>query len=80
VSNPDEDLSGEWEDPADPVQPLPRKPRWDFPKHGACLWPVGDVSDPDFHFCANPIAVGRVYCQDHADLAYMRLLLKKKAS
>lgn len=74
------DLPGEWEDPDDPVQPpIPRK-RWDFPRHGACIWPLGDVSKPDFHFCDEPIEPGRVYCPHHTDRAYVKLYTKKNAS
>lgn len=30
----------------------------------ACRWPVGEVADPDFHFCAAPRGRGS-YCAAH---------------
>jgi|SRR5258708_5423514 len=37
-----------------------------------CMWPVGDPSKSDFHFCgAKPVAT-RPYCLEHAQVAYQK--------
>jgi GcrA cell cycle regulator len=38
----------------------------------ACLWPVGDPKQPDFHFCGGEIEPGRSYCPTHCAIAYHR--------
>ncbi|MGH6946347.1 MAG: GcrA family cell cycle regulator [Kiloniellales bacterium] len=40
-------------------------------KGPACLWPIGDPGDADFHFCSQPSAPGKPYCQDHCAKAYI---------
>lgn len=34
-----------------------------------CRWPVGDVREPDFHFCAKPRLAAKPYCFAHYLLA-----------
>lgn len=35
-----------------------------------CHFPVGDVGDPDFHFCGGNAVEGAPYCARHARLSY----------
>lgn len=37
-----------------------------------CRWPIGEVGQPDFHFCGGPaeLDAGRPYCDAHSALAY----------
>jgi GcrA cell cycle regulator len=35
-----------------------------------CKWPIGDPTDPDFHFCGLPAAPGKPYCQAHVAVAF----------
>ena len=37
----------------------------------ACLWPIGDPGDPDFHFCGEPAVPGKPYCASHCAKAYI---------
>lgn len=34
-----------------------------------CHWPIGDPCDADFHYCGNPPAPHRNYCEAHAGKA-----------
>lgn len=44
----------------------------DWPKLGECLYPHGDVGDPDFHFCKKPVATnGAPYCFEHHKLCFV---------
>jgi len=36
-----------------------------------CLWPIGDPSDSDFHFCGAQPMPGKPYCSEHAARAYI---------
>tara|TARA_B000000475_G_scaffold270743_1_gene267018 strand:- start:733 stop:996 length:264 start_codon:yes stop_codon:yes gene_type:complete len=46
----------------------------------SCQWPIGDPQEKDFHFCEAINVVGKPYCQEHCDIAYIdeRELKKKK--
>ena len=46
----------------------------------SCQWPIGDPQEKDFHFCDTANVVGKPYCQQHCDLAYIdeRELKKEK--
>lgn len=35
-----------------------------------CRWPIGDVREPDFHFCGAQKVAGLSYCLAHARKAY----------
>lgn len=35
-----------------------------------CQWPIGNPDEADFHFCGQPAATGRPYCDSHCTLAY----------
>lgn len=37
-----------------------------------CRWPIGEVGDPDFHFCGRYCEPGVTYCEFHAGIAYDR--------
>lgn len=65
---------------AAPLEPLP--PMTDKPAPAGqrrslvelephhCRWPIGDVSDADFHFCGAQRVSGLSYCLPHARRAY----------
>ncbi len=38
----------------------------------ACMWPVGDPKEQNFHFCEAPAEPGRPYCAAHCSQAYQR--------
>jgi transcriptional regulator with XRE-family HTH domain len=35
-----------------------------------CRWPLGDPDRPDFRFCREPVAAGKVYCETHCSRAF----------
>jgi GcrA cell cycle regulator len=35
-----------------------------------CKWPIGDPTDPGFHFCGLPAAGGKPYCPAHSAIAF----------
>lgn len=37
----------------------------------ACVWPIGDPGDSDFHFCSEPAVPGKPYCSEHCAKAYI---------
>ncbi|GAB5470248.1 MAG: GcrA family cell cycle regulator [Rhodospirillales bacterium] len=37
----------------------------------ACVWPIGDPGDPDFHFCEAESLPGKSYCAEHCAKAYV---------
>ncbi|MBP5344070.1 MAG: global cell cycle regulator GcrA-like protein [Alphaproteobacteria bacterium] len=39
-------------------------------KLNTCRWPIGEPTDPDFHFCGENTVVGKPYCAKHCILAY----------
>ena len=53
-----------------PPRPTPRpvSKKADGP---ACLWPIGDPSHSDFHFCGDPSVAGKPYCEHHCEIAYI---------
>lgn len=60
--------------PATRPQPVSRKPKQAesaAPSNRKCQWPIGDPSQPDFHFCESPAAPGRPYCAEHCAMAYI---------
>ncbi|MDZ4737158.1 MAG: GcrA family cell cycle regulator [Rhodospirillaceae bacterium] len=38
----------------------------------ACMWPLGDPKDQNFHFCEAPAEAGRPYCHAHCTQAYQK--------
>lgn len=43
-----------------------------------CRWPKGDPDSENFHFCGEPVFVGKPYCYDHCKQAYQFAPAKKK--
>jgi GcrA cell cycle regulator len=39
-------------------------------EHHDCRWPIGEPRHPDFHFCGEPQAAGRPYCEHHWAMAF----------
>lgn len=39
----------------------------------SCCWPIGDPGTPGFHFCGATPIPGKPYCEEHAQIAYVRL-------
>lgn len=39
-------------------------------KECSCRWPIGDPTDPDFHFCGRDSLESGPYCEYHARVAY----------
>ena len=39
-------------------------------KPNSCRWPEGDPKDPDFCFCGQECAPGKIYCEEHCAVAY----------
>ena len=37
-----------------------------------CMWPIGDPSTSDFHFCGASRNSGGSYCAEHVQLAYQK--------
>ena len=35
-----------------------------------CKWPIGDPTQPDFHYCGRPPQSGRPYCDTHDGMSY----------
>ena len=43
-----------------------------------CMWPIGDPSKSDFHFCGAKRIPARPYCTDHIQLAYQKGTKREK--
>lgn len=41
-----------------------------------CRWPIGDPKDENFHFCGKKIRLGQTYCDEHANIAYVKAIKK----
>ncbi|HKY94918.1 MAG TPA: GcrA family cell cycle regulator [Kiloniellales bacterium] len=37
----------------------------------ACLWPIGDPGEANFHFCGAEVVPGKSYCSEHCQRAYI---------
>jgi GcrA cell cycle regulator len=53
---------------AKPAMSIPPKQKTKGP---SCCWPNGDPGDVDFYFCGKPAVVGKPYCAEHYDRAYI---------
>jgi GcrA cell cycle regulator len=67
--------------------PKPAKPRAmpallarPFGRVICCLWPIGEPGTSSFHFCDDPSAAGRVYCESHCDIAYIKVQPRRLSS
>lgn len=47
-------------------------------KSDQCRWPIGDPDSEGFHFCGQPVFVGKPYCYEHCKQAYQFAPPKKK--
>lgn len=47
-------------------------------KPNQCRWPIGDPDSENFHFCGEPVFVGKPYCYEHCRQAYQFTAPKKK--
>lgn len=43
-----------------------------WPKHGECLFPIGEVRSKRFRFCCEPAVAGCPYCAGHMAVAYVK--------
>jgi hypothetical protein len=66
--------------PSAPVEPEPEQARANLSPAAlaicaltseTCRWPIGDLKQPDFRFCARPAAKGQPYCEEHDTMAHM---------
>ncbi|MEM7226324.1 MAG: GcrA family cell cycle regulator [Pseudomonadota bacterium] len=57
--------------PPPPPRPVVRRTRQRSGKGPSCLWPIGDPSHPDFHFCGADAVEGKPYCEEHCARAYI---------
>ena len=46
-------------------------------KPNSCRWPEGDPKDPNFHFCGERVAPGKIYCPAHCAIAYTGIFKAK---
>lgn len=54
----------------DLVIPLAERKTIQTLEAGDCRWPIGDVRNPDFHFCGKEKLPGISYCEHHARKAF----------
>jgi GcrA cell cycle regulator len=47
-------------------------------KPNQCRWPIGDPDSEGFHFCGQPVFIGKPYCYEHCKQAYQFTPPKKK--
>ncbi len=60
--------------PAPRPQPVPP------PRYGrviTCCWPIGEPGTRDFHFCDAASVPGKPYCEQHAEVAYVKIRDKR---
>lgn len=51
----------------------------DWPSKGECVYPIGEVGQPDFHFCRAPVENDqKPYCAEHNKLCYSRAYTRKE--
>ncbi len=42
----------------------------------SCRWPIGDPKDENFHFCGKKTRSGQTYCDEHSQIAYVKIIKK----
>ncbi len=42
----------------------------------SCRWPIGDPKDENFHFCGKKTKMGQTYCEEHSQIAYVKIIKK----
>jgi GcrA cell cycle regulator len=45
--------------------------------HRTCRWPIGDPTDPDFHYCGKSPQSGSPYCESHDRQSYQAVSRRK---
>jgi GcrA cell cycle regulator len=55
--------------PAPRIQVAPRP----FARTVACCWPIGEPGTKSFRFCDGDALTGKPYCQEHAQVAYVKV-------
>ena len=55
--------------PAPRIQPVPRP----FARTVACCWPIGEPGTRSFRFCDGDALIGKPYCAEHAQIAYVKV-------
>jgi GcrA cell cycle regulator len=55
-----------------PPRGVPPPPR-PYGRVITCCWPIGEPGTPSFCFCDAASMPGKPYCEDHAQLAYVRV-------
>src|SRR5271165_5639306 len=55
--------------PAPQMQATPRP----FARTVACCWPIGEPGTKSFRFCDGDALIGKPYCAEHAQIAYVKL-------
>jgi GcrA cell cycle regulator len=61
--------------PAPRLQPVAPRP---YGRIITCCWPIGEPGTPNFRFCDEPSMPGKPYCEQHAELAYVRIREKQE--
>ena len=57
--------------PAAPKSAKPRPAPHPAVGNAACKWPIGHPDQPGFHFCGERGLLGKPYCQEHYERAYV---------
>ncbi|MFO7478845.1 MAG: GcrA family cell cycle regulator [Methyloceanibacter sp.] len=47
-------------------------------KEPMCRWPIGDPSEPEFHFCGRKKCGTLPYCEHHARMAYQPVQMRRR--
>jgi GcrA cell cycle regulator len=48
-----------------------------FGRFNPCCWPLGEPGTESFRFCDEPSLAGKPYCQEHAQVAYVKVKDRK---
>ncbi len=61
--------------PAPRLQPVAPRP---YGRVITCCWPIGEPGTSSFRFCDEASVPGKPYCEQHAELAYVRIRDKRE--
>ncbi|MBF0246472.1 MAG: hypothetical protein HQL36_00140 [Alphaproteobacteria bacterium] len=61
-----------------PVMPTGEVVRLEALTAAMCSWPEGEPGTPEFHFCGQPAAEGKPYCEAHCARAYVKVSKDKR--
>ena len=56
--------------PVPRLQPVAPRP---YGRVVTCCWPLGEPGTRDFRFCDDPSVPGKPYCEEHAQIAYVKI-------